>query len=215
MADDWRVTVELDEDEKGLALLRSLDEMELASEARERLGDRVAVSRDGPRVFLYADTEAAAREGERVVRSLLDERARAALVTVARWHPEEQRWEDAAVPLPQTDAERQVEHERLEVAEAGESRRKGVAAWEVRVELEGHEETSALAERLEQEGIPVVRRWTYLLVGAANEDEARTLAERLRAEAPRRARVEVQPGGEMAWQVAPDNPFAVFGGLGG
>src|SRR5919199_1264529 len=214
MADDWRVTVELDEDEGGLALVRWLEEVELASDVRERLGDRVAVSRDGSHVFLYADTEAAAEEGEAVVRSLLDERGLAAVVTRSRWHPDEQRWEDAAVPLPASDAEREAERERLEADEAADSRRSGVAAWEVRVELGSHEETDALADRLERDEIPVVRRWTYLLVGAANEDEAHALAERLERDAPG-GRVEVQPSGQMAWRVAPENPFAVFGGLGG
>jgi hypothetical protein len=215
MADDWRVSVELDEDENGLVLVRWLDELQLASEVRDELGERVAVSRDGPRVFLYANTESAAREGERVVRSLLDERGLAALVSISRWHPEEQRWEDPAVPLPETDAERRSEHERLEAAEAAESRRTRVAAWEVRIELDTHEQTTELAERLEREGIPVVRRWTYLLVGAANEDEARALAERIRAEAPGGARIEVEASGDIVWRVGPENPFAIFGGLAG
>ena len=214
MADDWRVTVELDEAEHGAGLLAGLREVELASEARERLGDRVAVTADGPTVFLYADTEAAAREAEQVVRALLAEDGRAALVSVARWHPAEQRWEDAAVPLPSSLDEMQSERDRLEAEEAAEARARGAAAWEVRIELGDHAATTALAEQLEAEGIPVVRRWTYVLVGAANEDEARALAKRLRADAPAGARVEVQPGGDLVWRVAPRNPFAIFGGLG-
>jgi hypothetical protein len=214
MPDDWRVTVELDEAERGAGLLAGLREVELAAEARERLGDRVAVSSEGPTVFLYADTEAAAREAEQVVRSLLGDEGRPALVTLARWHPAEQRWEDAAVPLPASVEEMQSEHERLEVEEAADSRARGAAAWEVRVELRDHASTTALAERLEAEEIPVVRRWTYVLVGAANEDEARSLAARLGGEAPAGARIEVQPGGDLVWQVAPQNPFAIFGGLG-
>jgi hypothetical protein len=51
-------------------------------------------------------------------------------------------------------------------------------------------------------------------VGAANRDEAAELAERLRAEAPEGARVEVEPSGGAVWEVMPANPFAVFGGLG-
>ena len=31
----------------------------------------------------------------------------------------------------------------------------------------------------------------------------------------RPAEVEVEPGGAMVWEVSPQNPFAVFGGLGG
>jgi hypothetical protein len=214
MADDWRVTVELDEAEHGAGLLAGLREVELASEVRERLGDRVAVSADGPTVFLYADTEAAAHEAEQVVRSLLADEGRAARVSLARWHPAEQRWENAAVPLPSSAGEMQNEHERLEAEEAADSRARGAAAWEVRIELDEHGATSELAGQLEAEGIPFVRRWTYVLVGAENEDQARALAERLRAEAPSGARVEVQPGGDLVWRVAPQNPFAIFGGLG-
>ena len=66
---------------------------------------------------------------------------------------------------------------------------------------------------LEAEGLPVLQRWTYLLVGGANEDEARALAERLQEEAPEGTTVHVEASGEMVAQVKPANPFAVFGGL--
>ena len=91
----------------------------------------------------------------------------------------------------------------------------GEAEWEVRVSLPSREATDELADRLEGEGIPVTRRATFLLVGAVNQDEAVALAERLRAEVPEGASVEVEPGGAMVWEVSPKNPFAVFGGLGG
>ena len=135
--------------------------------------------------------------------------------SLARWHPVEQRWEDPEVPLPRTEEEWRADHARLQERAAAESRETGEAAWEVRVELPEHEATDELAERLESEGVPVVRRWTYLLVGAANEDEARALAKRLRDEAPAGSRVQVEPGGRLAWEVAPRTPFAIFGGLGG
>jgi hypothetical protein len=135
-------------------------------------------------------------------------------VELERWHPDEQEWKDASVPLPRTEAEREAERERREAREAAESLATGHAEWEVRVELPGHAETVELAERLEAEGISVVRRFTYLLVGAVNEDEARALGERLRDEAPAGATIQVQPGGEMVWEVAPRNPFVIFGGLG-
>ena len=121
----------------------------------------------------------------------------------------------ASVPLPDTAEEIAEEHERLQEREAAESAKTGAAQWEVRIELDSHEDTEALAERLESEGIPVVRRHTFLLAGAANEDDARALAERLRGEAPDGAKVEVEPGGGMVWEVAPRNPFTFFGGLGG
>ena len=58
-------------------------------------------------------------------------------------------------------------------------------------------------------------RWTHVFAGASDRDAAAALADRLRAEGPE-ARIDVQPGGEMVWQVRPANPFTVFfGGLGG
>ena len=81
--------------------------------------------------------------------------------------------------------------------------RPGYAEWEVRLDLRDHREAVALAEQLESEGIPVTRRWTYLLVGAASSDDANELADRLRAEGPEGMKVQVQPGGEMVWEAAP------------
>ena len=63
-----------------------------------------------------------------------------------------------------------------------------------------------LADTLEREGFDVVRRWRFLIVGAGTEEQARELARRVHGEA--------EPGGEVVWEVAPQNPFALFGGLG-
>jgi hypothetical protein len=214
MADDWRLTVDFDDEADGTQLVEWLHAREFAAGEREQYGDRVIVSRDGPRVFLYTDSEARAREVDGLVRASLSSKRRSATVELERWHPDEQEWKDASVPFPRTEAEREAERERREAREAAESLATGHAEWEVRVELPGHAETVELAERLEAEGIPVVRRFTYLLVGAVNEDEARALGERLRDEAPAGATIQVQPGGEMVWEVAPRNPFVIFGGLG-
>ena len=214
MADDWRLTVEFEEEADALQLERVLRNVELGEPERARLGERVVVSRDEARVFLYADSETRAREANHVVRAALDEREVAAEISLHRWHPEEEMWEDPEVPLPRTEEERRAEHARLQAREAAESLASGRAQWEVRVELASHADTVAFADRLEAEGFAVVRRWTYVLVGAVNADEARALAEELAAEAPAGARVEVEPGGQMVWEVTPQNPFAVFGGLG-
>ncbi len=214
MADDWRLAVDFDDEGDGTQLVEWLAALRLESEERDRLGDRVVVSRDGPRVFLYADTEDVARESEAVVRRELAARGSPFRLSFERWHPVEQAWRDADVPLPRTEGELEVERARQQEREAAESRASGHAEWEVRVELTTHEETEALADRLEAEGTPVVRRATFLLAGAANHDGALALAERLRAELPEGARVEVEPGGGMVWEVAPQNPFAVFGGFG-
>ena len=214
VSDDWRVTVDFDDEGDGTQLVEWLSARRLESEERERLGGRVVVSRDGPRVYLYADEEQQARDAEGFVRAHLSSEGRAANVSLERWHPVEQDWRDPSVPLPQSDEELQAEHERQQAREASESFASGHAEWEVRVSLPSREATEALAEQLEAEELPVVRRSTFLLVGAANRDDAEALAERLRAESPEGAKVEVEPGGGMVWEVMPHNPFAVFGGLG-
>jgi len=214
MGDDWRVTVDFDDEGDGTQFAERLAALELEAEERERLGDRVVVSRDGPRVFLYTDAEERARAVHETVSARIESEGLSALTAFERWHPVEQDWKDVSVPLPSTDAEAQAEHERFQEREAADSFEKGRSEWEVRVELASHEDTVALAERLESEGIPVVRRYTFLLAGAANEDDARALAERLEREAPDGARIAVEPGGGLVWEVAPSNPFAVFGGLG-
>jgi len=51
-------------------------------------------------------------------------------------------------------------------------------------ELPSHREAVALAGKLRGEGLRVIRRWKFLVVGADNEDSARELADRIRREAP-------------------------------
>ncbi len=215
MSDDWRLTVDFDDEADGVQLTERLHAREFASDERERFGERVIVSRSAARVFFYLGSEEQAREVESVVRAELDTRDSAAILTLERWHPVEQQWRDAALPLPQTEGEVEVELEHREAREEAESLATGKAEWEVRIELSSREQTEALADRLQAEGIPVVRRSTFLLVGAASEADAGELATRLRGEAPEGAAVHVQPGGEMVWEVAPKNPFAFLGGLGG
>ena len=214
MGDDWRVTVDFDDEGDGAQFAERLAAFELEAEERERLGDRVIVSRDGPRVFLYTDAEERARAVHETVSARIESEGLSALTAFERWHPVEQAWKDASVPMPRTDEQLEAEHERLQEREAAESLETGRSQWEVRVELASHEDTVALAECLESEGIPLVRRYTFLLAGAVNEDDARALAERLEREVPEGARIAVEPGGGLVWEVTPSNPFAVFGGLG-
>jgi hypothetical protein len=212
VAEDWRLTAKLDDSNVLSQLLGRLRDNDVEEEARKRLGSAVAVSADGDTLFAYADSRDAIRQAADVIRTLLGEHGLDADVAVHRWHELEQRWEDEDVPLPRTEAERRAEHERLEADEAAEGRERGRTLWEVRLELPTHDETRELAQRLEDEGLSVIARWTYLLVGADNEDDARELAERLQAEAPN-AKVQAEPSGEMVAEVTPTNPFAVFGGL--
>lgn len=217
MADDWRLGVELrDPEQHRRSFLTSMRELGLEREARRRLGDRVAVSADGPRVFFYADSLERAREAEAVVRELLRERDLAVSeLAITRWHPLEGRWEDAAVPLPASEPEAERERQRRAEDEQAEAGASGQAEWEVRVELPDHAAAVALADRLERDGATVVRRWRYLLVGAVSEEAAHALADRIRVGAGDRADVQVELSGDALQRSVPTNPFAVFGGLGG
>jgi len=213
VADDWRLTATLSSDDAH-RVLDELREHELDDAVRHRLGGAVAVSGEGDTVYAYADTADAIHQAEAVLHAFLAERGIDAAIRVDRWHELEQSWEDESVPLPETEAAREAERERLEETEEAESQASGRALWEVRLELPSHHRTRELGNRLEDEGLHVIRRWTFLLVGAESEDDAREMAERLQADAPD-ATIQVEPSGEMVAEVSPRNPFAIFGGLAG
>jgi len=194
MSDDWRIRIQPREAEQAETLLGRLG-LDLGSDearrlARELGGHRLAVSRDGDTLFVYADSQAQAEQARQIVEAELADERLEAEIEVERWLPAEERW---------SGEPRQETWEQEEVA-------RGFAPWEVRVELASHREADELADRLESEGYDVARRWRYLIVGAGSEDEARELARRVHGDA--------EPGGEVVWEVTPQNPFAFFGGLG-
>jgi hypothetical protein len=180
--DEFRVEVELDDDEHGFSLGERLRALDLDDDARERLGGRVLVTRDGSRLFLYAASDAQAREAADVVRSLVDADELSAEIRVTRWHPIEQDWKDASVPLPRTPEEEEAEYAAREAAEAEEAAVEGEYDWQVVVHLPGRDEAVELADRLRREGVPVARRWRYVRAGALTEERAEELAERVRRE---------------------------------
>ncbi|TML85642.1 MAG: hypothetical protein E6G09_05220 [Actinobacteria bacterium] len=153
--DDWRIRIELPDEEVAQDLLarlglRQSDAEELADELREH---RLAVSQDGDTVFVYAATGMQAEQAARIVESELDDLG----LTPTRFVTE--RW--------LRDEERQ---------------------------------------QLRSEGYDVSRTFTYVIAGAGSREEAVELARRIHG--------EVEPGGELVYEVQPQNPFAVFGGLG-
>jgi hypothetical protein len=176
---------------------------------------RVAVTGEQDHVFIYADSLALAEQSQQAAQRAMSNGGLDGEVSLWRWHPLEERWEDASLPLPETDSDREAERRRRDEAETAESLDAGHPEWEVRVTLPTHRDAHAFAQTLQAEGIPVVRRWRHLMVGANNEDDAAALAERLRAEAP--------PGSEIVSIGSGDEPvrivqgseerFAFFGGL--
>ena len=195
MKDDWRIRIELPEEGQAETLLGRLG-LDFGTDEARRLaeeleGRRLAVSRDDNELFVYASSAPEAERARGIVEAeLADEGIEARTSAVERWLHDEERW--TGEPPQETWEEEELE--------------RGYAPWEVRVERDTHAEAGDLADQLEQDGYDVIRRWRYLIVGTASEEEARDLAQRVHG--------EVEPGGELVWEVTPQNPFAVFGGLG-
>jgi hypothetical protein len=214
MHDDFRIRVEVSP-EQAHDLLRALESHERDGGAGVTSPEHIAVSHEGGHVFMYADSAEEATRARATVEAVLSEQGIAGQVSSWRWHPEEDRWEDASLSLPSTPSEHAAEHERLEQEETEESEQAGYPEWEVRVTLPTHHDARAFAERLAAEGIPVQRHWRHLTLGAVDEDNARALAERLRSEAPQGATLEVEGAAWPMWVAVngPARPFAIFGGL--
>jgi hypothetical protein len=191
-SDDWRIHVAVGAEAGGL-LDRLADVLggeaaELAEELEKR---RLAVSRDGDELFVYAASRGEAERARDIIVAVLQaEKIEATTSAIEHWLDAEDRWDDE--PPGETWEEEELD--------------RGYAPWEVRVTLPSHREARALAETLEGEGYSVDRRWRYLIAGTASKADAEALALRVHG--------EVEPGGELVWETVPGNPFAVFGGLG-
>jgi hypothetical protein len=216
MAEDWRVTVRLNEAAALNGALAALREHRVEQQVGGPLGGPIAVSGNGDDLFLYADTEAGARAARDLVTTVLGQKEiGVGATTVEHWHHAEERWEDAGADAASTPEAEQTEHERLEQQEALESQTTGVAEWELRIEFASHHDARAFAERLGSEGFRhLVRRWRFLLVGVDDRDDALAWAQRLSDELPAEATIQVEPGSGLAWEFRTRNAFAVFGGLG-
>ena len=195
MNDDWRIRIELEE-EHAEGLLDRLG-LDLGSEARhladELQGRRLVVSRDDETLFVYAGSRAEAERAHDVIEAQLrEDGAEARVGRIEHWLADEDRWDDE--PPQEFEAEQEVRDE-------------GLSPWEVRVEASSPQEAQALGDKLEAQGHGVVRRHTYVLVGAATEEEARELAKQLHGQA--------EASGELVYETLPQNPFVIFGGLGG
>lgn len=112
-------------------------------------------------------------------------------VVIEHWLADEERWDDEPT------------HPSAEEDLIG----RGYAPWEVRVECESVDAARKLETELEGEGYAATRRFRYVIAGTETREQALELAARFHGEA--------EPGGELVWEVAPQNPFArIFGGLG-
>jgi hypothetical protein len=214
MSDDWRLRVDLHEEGRAHRLTELLEAHELKHDLESAFHDRVIVLRDGPEVRCYADTRSQAEAAGRLISSLAAEHGWHLDSELTHWHPVAKDWEEPDTPLPRTDADRIAEHAALIEHEREETARRGYPEWEVRVQCASHDDASQLSDKLRGEGLPHVHRWMYLLVGVADEDSARELAERIEREAPEVSHTSVEVTARAVLDRTPRNPFAVFGGMG-
>jgi hypothetical protein len=181
MDEEYRVEVDLDDEEHGYSFRERLHALGLDEKMRERLGRGVMVTRDGAQLFLYTESEAQAREAERVVRSLVASEELTAEIRTTRWHDVEEAWRDVSIPVPTTEAEEAAAYAAREAAEEAEAAAEGEYDWNVVVRLPARSTARDLTRRLAAEGYPVMRRWRYVSIGAPTEEAADELAAELRS----------------------------------
>lgn len=216
MNDDWRLQINLDDDGASGKVADLMRSNELENEFLHDLKDAVIVSHEGETIYLYAETRAPLDMVSAEVGKFLDEKGWKGEFELRHWHKEAEDWEDPDAAEPTTAAEREAEHEHLMQTEDEETaERGGRAEFEVSAKFPTNHDAHEFAEKLKAEGLQPVRRFHYLVVGAADEDAAKELADRIRAEAPADAEVKTEYSLNQLWRERPTNPFFWLGGLGG
>ena len=69
--EEFRVEVELGDDEHRLSFWERMRSLDLNDDAHRRLGSRVTITRDGNLMYLYTHSLADAQEAERTVKTLV------------------------------------------------------------------------------------------------------------------------------------------------
>jgi hypothetical protein len=215
MNDDWRLRIDLHEHTFAHQLSETLQAVELEHDLERAFSDLVVVSVDGSEVFCYAGTRAQAQAAEQLIRRLAGEHGWELDVELTHWHPVSEQWESPDEPLPATDADAAGERAERAAVERAESAEQGYPQFEVRIQCGSRGAAGELSDRLEAEGIPNVHRWSYVLVGATDEETGQQLAERLRGELGPGTPIAVELNQRVLWEDKPGNPFAVLGGLAG
>ncbi|HEY0277902.1 MAG TPA: hypothetical protein VGC32_06505 [Solirubrobacterales bacterium] len=216
MDDDWRLQINLEDEGKVGEIADHLRSSELEHELSTDLGKRVILSHEGETIYLYAGERGQLDQARPPIEKFLDGKGWKAEFDLRHWHKEADEWESPDVPEPTTAAEHEAEHERrIEIEDEETAEVGGRAAYEVSAKFPSHREARDFAKKLEDEGFEPVRRWHYLVVGAADEDAAKELADRIRAEAPADAEVKAEYSLAYVYGERPPNPFFWLGGLGG
>jgi hypothetical protein len=212
--DDWRVRVDLHDHGFAHRLGESLEAGELEHDLRRSFTDRVVISVDGDELFLYAADRDQAQAAQRLVERIASQHGWQLDVELRRWHAIAEIWEDPDNPEPASAQQVRSEEEIRNAGERRESAQEGYPEIEVRVTCESRHDAAELSDRLVREGIANIHRWNWVLVGANDEDDGNTIAERLRGELPG-AEISVESNMRTVWKNLPGNPFAWLGGLAG
>ncbi|MGZ4293639.1 MAG: hypothetical protein ACXVRM_05310 [Solirubrobacteraceae bacterium] len=215
MNDDWRVRINLHEEGVAHDLTEQFDANELEHDLEHSFSERVIVSQDGPVVFCYAGSREQAERVLELANQVAQRHNWTIDTEIAQWHPVSEEWESPDTPRPASPADVEEEREQRVEDEREESDEQGYPEFEVRVQCLSRHDAGQLSRRLDSEGIPHVHRWSYLLVGATDEDSANALAERLRGEVPEGCEVVVEMNRRSVYDHRPFNPFTFLGGLGG
>jgi hypothetical protein len=214
MNDDWRLHIDLHEHGLAHRLGETLQAEELEHDLERSFRDKVVVSVDGNDVFCYAGSRAQAEAAQRLIERLIADQQWEADVELRHWHPVAERWEPPDDPEPANAAEAAAEHAERIADERAQSAEQGYPEYEVRVQARSRGDARDLVQRLDDDGITAIHRWSVVLIGANDSDAANALAERLRNENPG-LEIAVELNGREVWKDLPGNPFAVLGGLAG
>ena len=214
MNDDWRVRVDLHDEGFAHRLGETLEAEELEHDLQRAFSDRVVVSIDGAEVFLYSADRAQAEAAGRVVDRVASEHGWHVESELRHWHPTAEVWEDPDSPEPAGPEQTHTEDEIRYAGERRDSAEQGYPDMEVRVSCASRSDAASLSQRLEDEGIVNIHRWSWVLIGANDEDDAQALASRLRDELPD-TEITVEANRRKVWDSMPGNPFAWLGGLAG
>ena len=211
MNDDWRLQIDFQEDGRADAMIDRLDARELEHDLSEAFHDRVIVSGEGATVFLYAGDREQAESARAFVEAYAQREEEELTIDFRRWHTLADEWMPADEPLPAEAAERAAEIQ-LRIAEERKlCEEQGYPEWEVRIDFPTRGDADEFAERFREKGLPVVERWRYVLLGAADENGAQELGELSRAEAPAGSKVAVQGTWGDIYKDKLRSPFAIFG----
>ena len=172
MNDDWRLRIDLHDDGFAHRLSELLESEELEHDLERSFQDRVVVSVDGPTVFCYTGTRSQAEGVERVVRQLAEQHGFKLELDLTHWHPTAEQWENPDVPLPADEAAAVRSARNGSVRNAGIRLVRAIPSSRSACSAPTRAQAGELSRTLEDEGIPNLHRWSYVLIGATDEDSA-------------------------------------------